>query len=74
MQVAEYPIIMFTIGAKTNGIIYIGFSIIGNPNITISFILNIPGAKESFAILFWSLALLNNISAITNPSVAPEPP
>ena len=52
MQVAEYPINMFTIGAKTNGIIYIGFSIIGNPNITISFILNIPGAKESFAILF----------------------
>ena len=73
-QVAPYPIIIFTIGAKTNGIIYIGFNTIGNPNITISFILNIPGANESLAILLCSLALLNNSIAIINPNVAPEPP
>ena len=57
-----------------NGTMYIGFNTIGNPKITISFILNKPGAKESFAILFCSLALLNNIIAIIRPSVAPDPP
>ena len=57
-----------------NGTMYIGFNTIGNPKITISFILNKPGAKESFAILYCSFALLNKNIAIINPNVAPDPP
>jgi len=45
-----YPIKIFTIGIIKNGIINIGFNTIGNLKIIDSLILNIPGARDNFAI------------------------
>lgn len=61
-------------GASINGIINVPFNTIGNPNITGSFILNIPGTSDDFEIAFACLDLPIINVAITNPNVAPAPP
>ena len=46
IAVAEYATVAVTSGVMINGIIKIGFSTIGNPNMTGSLILKIPGTIQ----------------------------
>ena len=61
-------------GVMINGIIKIGFSTIGNPNMTGSFILKIPGTIQVLDNAFEYFDRPNTIIANTSPNVAPEPP
>ena len=74
IAVAEYATVAVTSGVMINGIIKIGFSTIGNPKITGSLILKIPGTIQVLDNAFEYFDRPNTIIANTSPNVAPEPP
>ena len=66
---------LHTIGAKMNGITYIGFITIGKPNMIGSLMLNSPGTNDILQIEYSPLFFLPTINiAAIKPSVAPDPP